>query len=83
MKNTKANILRRQLHISSMDLLAAYNCKWSRDARDKRIDEAEEIMLQYERAYVVATEGAYYESSYTDTVRQRAEVYATREFANR
>lgn len=80
MKNNKIAIARQQLHIASMDLVAAYNCNWSRDARDARIDEAEMIVLQFERAYVVAVEGVYFESSYTDSVRQRAEHYATPAF---
>ena len=81
MKNNKVTIIRRQLHIASMDLLAAYKCNWSRDARDTRIDEAEMIVLQYERAFVTEVEGAYFESAYTDSVRQRAEHYATPSFA--
>lgn len=82
MKNTDIATARLQVHISAMDLIAAYNCNWSRDARDKRIDEAEEIFLNFEKAFVRAAIG-FYPRINPLTVRQRAEHYSTREFANR
>ena len=80
MKNTDITTARLQLHISAMDLLAAYNFNWSRDSRDKRIDEAEEIFLNYEKVFERAKFGSY-PRIHRLTVRQRAEHYVTREFA--
>lgn len=82
MKNTNITTARLQLHISAMDLIAAYNCKWSRDARDKRIDEAEEIFLNFEKAFSIATVGEDITAAFPESVRQRAENYSTRKFAN-
>jgi hypothetical protein len=82
MKNTDIATARLQLHISAMDLVAAYNCNWSRDSRDKRIAEAEEIFLNFEKAFVRAVFG-FYPRINRLTVRQRADHYSTREFATR